>query len=136
MGASLRASLTITPARAVRPEEFRARCEIVSEGDVAGDINLAPLSSPSLALEIVDERGQPVRLPPPPVPRPETPVARLAPGDSRVAEFSGFLPGWTPPGRYRARCRYIPGRGQGRWLEDNLTSTWVAFELAESAGPG
>lgn len=91
-------------------------------------VNLAPLSSPSLALELADERGEPVYLPPPPVPPAEVPLAPLAPGEWITVDFAGFLPAWTPPGRYRARFRYIPGTGVGRWHESNHWSDWVEFQ--------
>jgi hypothetical protein len=125
----LRAKLTIEPREASRTEDFRARCELVNEGDMAATVNVAPLSSPSLALEIADEQDEPLLLPPPPVPTGEIPLAVLAPGEQYSAEFSGFLPAWTPPGRYNARFRYRPGRGDGRWLEGDLWSAWEEFRL-------
>jgi hypothetical protein len=126
--ALLRATLTIEPHRAARPEELRARCELRNDGDEAAVVNLAPLSSPSLALELTDDHDEPVHLPPPPVPPAEVPLATIAPHERREVEFVGFLPSWIPPGHYRTRFRYVPGTGQGRWLEGTLRSEWVDFE--------
>ncbi len=130
MPAVLEATLTIEPRQAAKAEDFRARVELANEGDEPAVINVAPLSSPSLALEIADEQGEPIHLPPPPVPPVEVPIEVLAPGGRRTAEFPAFLPAWTPPGSYRARFRYIAGRGDGRWLEGSLWSEWVEFRLA------
>ena len=102
----------------------------MNDGDVAAVISLAPLSSPSLALELVDEHDEPVPLPPPPVPPADVPVAAIAPHERHAVEFVGFLPSWIAPGRYRARFRYVPGTGGGRWLEGSLWSEWVDFEHA------
>jgi len=105
-----------------------ARCALGNDGDEATTVNLAPLSSPSLALELADERGEPVHLPPPPVPSEDVPLKPLAPGERITVDFAGFLPAWTPPGRYRARFRYIPGASAGRWHESNHWSRWVEFQ--------
>jgi hypothetical protein len=127
MAAVLRATLTIEPRYAARPEELTARCELANDGDEVAVLNLAPFSSPSLALEIVDERGEAVHLPPPPVPGADVPLADLAPGQRYSADFTGFLPTWIPPGRYRARCRYVSGTSDGRWLEATVWSDWADF---------
>jgi hypothetical protein len=129
MPAVLRATLSIEPREAARAEEFRARCVLTNDGDEPAILNVAPLSSPSLALEIADEHDAPVHLPPPPVPSAEIPIATIAPGEECVAEFSAFFPAWTPPGRYRARFRYVPGDGGGRWLTGSLWSAWEEFRL-------
>jgi len=105
-----------------------ARCALGNDGDEATTVNLAPLSSPSLALELADERGEPVHLPPPPVPSEDVPLKPLAPGEWITVDFARFLPAWTPPGRYRARFRYIPGTSAGRWHESNHWSDWVEFQ--------
>jgi hypothetical protein len=128
MPAVLRAAITVEPRHATVPEELRARCELVNDGDEAAVVNLAPLASPSLALELRDDHDEPVYLPPPPVPPAEVPTAELPSHGRRSVEFSGFLPSWIPPGRYRARFRYVPGSGEGRWLEESVWSAWVEFE--------
>jgi hypothetical protein len=131
MSTVLRATLTIEPITAARPEDFRARGSVVNDGIDPVSISLAPLSSPSLALRIVDERGKSVQLPPPPIPPSDMPLAVLVPGEERAADFPGFLPSWTPPGRYRAQLHYVPGGNGDRWLADTVSSNWVEFELTE-----
>lgn len=122
MARALRATVEVTPPGVGAPEEASARCQLVNDGDEPVVVNLAPLSSPSLALAITDGQGEPVLLPPPPVPPAEPAVATLAPGAAHSVEFRGFLPSWTPPGRYQVRFRYVPGRGNGRWSEETLVS--------------
>jgi hypothetical protein len=117
------ARLTIEPPEANAAERFVARCAVTNAGDEPVSINVAPLSSPSLALQIQDALGAPVYLPPPPVPPSEPPIERLEPGQSATAEFAGFLPGWTEPGAYRVRCRYVAGPGEP------IVSDWIGFTL-------
>jgi hypothetical protein len=121
---SLTASLTIEPAEADAPEAFVARCRLVNQGDQVVGINQAALSSPSLALEITDAAGEPVLLPPPPVPSESPPIQTLEASEETAAEFAGFLPSWTEPGAYRARCRYAAGSGEP------IHSAWVEFTLS------
>jgi hypothetical protein len=120
---ALAASLWVKPSEAEAPERFVAVCRLANVGDEVVSINVAPLSSPSLALEIRDASGSPVHLPPPPVPPAEPPIERLEAGEGRAAEFAGFLPSWTEPGTYRARCRYVAGPGE------TVVSDWVEFTL-------
>jgi hypothetical protein len=120
---ALRAYLVVEPTRARRPEELRADGTIVNEGDTPVEIDPAPLSSPSLAIEITDRSGQPVPLPPPPVPRAPEPPVRLAPEQQYGFSFPGFVPGWIEPGVYRARVRYIANG-------ETVVSDWREFALA------
>ncbi len=117
------AGLTIDPPEAGAAEQFVAVVRLTNAGDQGVSINVAPLSSPSLALEIQDVAGGPVYLPPPPVPPSEPPIEWLEPGQGTAAEFAGFLPSWTEPGAYRARCRYVSGPGEP------IRSDWVEFVL-------
>jgi hypothetical protein len=119
----LEASLTIEPPEADATERFVATCTLTNVGDEGVSINVAPLSSPSLALEIQEAAGTPVYLPPPPVPPSEPPIERLERGERTSAPFAGFLPSWTEPGSYRARFRYVVGPGEP------VVSDWVAFTL-------
>ena len=120
---ALVAGLTINPPEAGAAEQFVAVVTLTNAGDQGVSINVAPLSSPSLALEIQDAAGGPVYLPPPPVPPSEPPIELLEPGQGTAAEFAGFLPSWTEPGAYRARCRYVAGPGEP------IRSEWVGFVL-------
>jgi hypothetical protein len=121
---SLTASLTIEPSEADAPEAFVARCRLVNQGDQVVRINQAALSSPSLALEITDAAREPVLLPPPPVPSEPPSIEPLEAAMETTVEFAGFLPTWTQPGTYRARCRYAAGSGEP------IHSAWVEFTLS------
>jgi hypothetical protein len=126
---TLRAELTVEPRRAAR-EELVARGELRNRGDEPVDVDLAPLGSPSLALEIVDDAGAPVRLPPPPVPGGDERRGTLAAGEALPVEFPAFLPFGTPPGAYRARLRYVGLVGPtGRTVE--VVSDWADFVVGE-----
>ena len=121
----LRARLIVEPTRARRPEDFSAVGVLANEAEAPTEVRPALIESPSLALEIVDERGEPVLLPPPPVPSGSVDVVQLEPGGELSARMPTFLPGWTAPGGYRARLRYRPDG-------EETVSDWVEFELADS----
>ena len=121
------ATLTIEPAEADAAELFVATCTLANTGDETLSINVAPLLSPSLLLQIEDAAGAPYYLPPPPVPPSEPPIEPLAAGAVRAASFAGFLPSWTEPGAYRACCRYVAGPGEP------IVSDWVEFRLRPQA---
>jgi hypothetical protein len=127
---ALEAELTVEPHKAARREDLMARGAVRNRGDEPVEVDLAPLSSPSLALDVVEEGGAPVRLPPPPVPRGEVLGATLAAGEAVAVEFPAFLPAWTPPGAYRVRLRYLGAVGTpGRTVE--VVSDWVDFIVGE-----
>jgi hypothetical protein len=119
----IRAHVTVTPEHAAVAERFDAVCTLENTGAGPVRINLAPLSSPSLALEIIDADGAPVLLPPPPVPPAQPPIETVSAGAHLVADFPAFLPAWTEPGRYRIRCRYVAGP------DAIIVSDWASFEL-------
>lgn len=123
---TLEAELAIDPPEADAAERFVATCTLTNVGDEGVSINVAPLSSPSLALQIEDAAGGPVYLPPPPVPSSEPPIERLEPGLGASAEFRGFLPSWTEPGDYLARFRFVSGPGEP------VVSDWVRFTLMKA----
>jgi hypothetical protein len=104
----------VSPAATIsRAEEAAAEGVVVNAGSEPEEVDLVVISSPSLALEIVDERGTPLRMLPPPTPgRAETIV--LAPGERRTIPFHGFLPPSVARGRYRVRLRY--GAARSEWI--------------------
>lgn len=103
---------------ATRAEDAAAEGVLVNTGPEPVEVDLVELTSSSLALEVVDDRGRPVLMPPPPTPgRPEMVV--VAPGGRRSVSFRAFVPASAPPGRYRVRLRYGDAR-----------SGWVALEIA------
>lgn len=93
-------------------------------GDEPEEIDPVVLSSPSLALEITDQDGAPVLLPPPPVPGTQEPRVLLGPGESYSRTYGSFLPAWTERGTYRVRMSY---RGAG----DPVTSEWITVVVGE-----
>jgi hypothetical protein len=95
---------------------------VVNTGAEPVAVDLVELTSASLALELVDGRGAPVRMPPPPTPGRPEPVV-LAPGERRTVAFRAFVPADAPPGRYRARLRYRDAR-----------SDWVELQIAGPTG--
>ena len=106
MSPQLDAELRIQPERASSRERFVANGALVNHGGEPLTLDINPLSSPSLALEMEDTGGSPLRLPPPPVPTGESNVVELLPNERYDAEYAGFLPQWTSAGKYRARLRY------------------------------
>ncbi len=118
----LRAELRIEPPAAQRPEDFAAIGRLTNAANEPLTLQLAPLSSPSLAIQLRDAQGTPVPMPPPPVPGAEQPRLELAPGQRHDVRYQGFLPSWTEPGSYAARLRYVTAEGE-------VFSDWSAFEL-------
>lgn len=99
------------------PEAMVGQAIFVNQGD--GPIAVLPIQmdSASLALEIRDDAGNPVGLPPPPVPDPEARHMELAPGAAYEVDYPGFMPQWTAPGRYRARARLVGADAHSDWIE-------------------
>jgi hypothetical protein len=124
-------ALELTPAASIvaRAEETAAQGVVVNTGAEPVTVDLVELSAPSLALEVVDERGRPLRMLPPPMPgHPDAVV--LAPGERRAVRFDAFLPARTPPGRYRVRFRY--GRAQSGWIEVEIGGRSEAEDRSNS----
>jgi hypothetical protein len=114
----LELALTRTATGATRAEDTAAEGALVNTGTDPVEVDLVELTSPSLALELVDDKGRPVLMPPPPTPgRPE--MVTVAPGGRRSIPFRAFVPSSVPPGRYRVRLCY----GEAR-------SGWVDLEIA------
>ena len=114
-----------------RPEDLVAEATLTNDESTAARVNLAPLAGPSLALQLMDEQGSPVLLPPPPVPGGEPSWVSLAPGESRRFRFSGFVPSWTAAGHYRVRLRYVyqpPSPGPEDWTGE-LVSDWADIDV-------
>jgi hypothetical protein len=98
----------------MRAGDTAAEGVLVNTGAEPVEVDLVELTSPSLALEVVDDKGRPVLMPPPPTPgRPELIV--VAPGGRRPVTFRAFVPPSAPPGRYRVRFRY--GDARSGWAD-------------------
>lgn len=120
----LRLELSLTPAvtEAVRAEDASAEGVLVNAGAEPVEVDLVELASPSLAIELVDDRGRPVPMLPPPTPgRPEMVV--VAPGGRHSVPFRAFVPPSALPGRYRARLRYRDARSN--WIHLTIASGGV-----------
>ncbi len=126
----LKATLLIRP-RQGRPAELRAWGTLSNTGTVPIAIDLAPLSSPSLALQIEDAGGARVALPPPPVPGGLTSLVTLAPGEGHTVDLGMFLPSWIGAGRYRVCLHYLSQAGSfsaGAWSGE-VSADWVAIDV-------
>src|SRR5688572_7693479 len=131
MPAELAARFEILPSRVATRDALVGKCVLVNEGDQPAIVDLAPLSSPSLCVQVEDEQGSPVLFPPPPVPGGSDETATLEPGQQISVEHRGFMPAWIPEGRYRARLRYVvSSQLRGRWSGE-IHSVWAAFEIRE-----
>jgi hypothetical protein len=128
--AALAAELRVEPATAARPEEFTARGKLFNVGREPLTLELAPVSSPSLALEIVDADDAPLLLPPPPTPRETVEQVTLAPGEEHAVEYGGFVPQSAKPGLYRARLRYLGRTHPDAREPSRIVSAWAEFTLA------
>jgi hypothetical protein len=127
---ALEAELRVEPATAARREELTAHGALLNVGPEPLALELAPLSSPSLALEIVDAEDAPLLLPPPPVPRADVERVTLGPGERHVVEYRGFVPQWTKPGSYRARLRYLGRVRRDDGEPTRIVSAWAEFAIA------
>ena len=101
----------------MRAEDTFAEGVLVNTGTEPVEVDLVELTSPSLALEIVDDKGRAVLMLPPPTPGRREPVV-VAPGGRRTVSFRAFVPPSTPPGPYRMRVRY-----------GDVRSEWVALTI-------
>ncbi|MGH7462595.1 MAG: hypothetical protein ACREMA_16425 [Longimicrobiales bacterium] len=111
------AELSLT-AKARSAEEVVAQVELRNAGNTPVQLDLWPLRSPSLAIEILDASDQPVRLPPPPVPGGGRELHELPPDGTTRLEYRNFLPPWIERGHYRVRFRYT-----------GVESAWQAVEI-------
>jgi hypothetical protein len=127
---ALAAELRVEPANAARPEDFTARGKLVNVGREPLTLELAPLSSPSLAIEIVDADDAPLLLPPPPTPRGNVEQVTLGAGEEHAVEYGGFVPHGTKPGVYRARLRYLGRTRPDAREPTRIVSAWAEFTLA------
>jgi len=133
MADRIEAHLTVQPDESRPREEFVAVGILVNTGTESVVLNLAPLTVASLALEIVDAKGAPVLLTPPPVPDSAVRTVEIAPGKSHTVRFEGFVPQWIPIGAYRVRLRYMyraPAPSPREWT-GYMVSDWAKFRIVE-----
>ena len=120
--APLTAALDL-PANARSPEEVVARVELRNRSAAPVQIDLWPLRSPSLTIEIRDASDQPVRLPPPPVPGGGQELQELPPDGTTQLEYRNFLPPWIERGHYRVRFRFVHSAAS------RVESAWQYLEI-------
>jgi hypothetical protein len=94
-------------------------------------LDLWPLRSPSLTIEIRDASDQPVRLPPPPVPGGGQEPHELPPDGTTRLEYRNFLPPWIDRGHYRVRFRYVQSAAPAvaNAFGGRVESAWQHFEI-------
>ena len=109
---------------------------IVNAGDAPVLFNQDVAQRGSLVLQVEDEAGRRVLLPPPSVPteRDYSPGQPLAPGASLAIRYTGFLgAALREPGRYRVRY-YSAHAPLGGTPETPLASDWVVMDLLGRPG--
>ena len=110
------------PAKARSAEEVVAVARLRNASNTHVQLDLWPLRSPSLTIEIRDASDQPVRLPPPPVPGGGQEQHELPPGGTIQLEYRNFLPPWIERGHYRVRFRYVQSASR-------VESAWQDIEI-------
>jgi hypothetical protein len=114
----------LTVERGRSPPATAAHVELHNGGSDAVVVDSVAVTAPSLALEIRRDDGAAFPLPPPPLPGDTGAPARIEPGDTRSFDLAGFLPSWTPPGRYTIRFKLLlPGAAPAE--ERTVRSEWV-----------
>lgn len=126
----LAAELRVEPATAGRPEDFIAHGKLANVGRESLTLELAPLSSSSLALEIVDADDVALLLPPPPTPTDNVEHVTLEPGEEYAVEYNAFVPEWAKPGAHRARLRYLGRTRPDAREPTRVVSPWAEFTVA------
>lgn len=109
------------------PGEFRCTATVSNEGDAAVAFNATQAAHPSLVLEVRDEGGTEVLLPPPTAPD-EADLARgepIEPGQSVTIEYAGFLDRSLEAGVYQVR--YVSRQEATGGGDEALTSDWLDF---------
>lgn len=105
-------------------EAGAGRVTLRNETDAPVAFQQVQLESPSLAYEVVDDRGRPVPLPPPPVPRPDAEPVVVSPGGTWTTVHPTIVPDWTAPGHYRVRARvFLAG------LPEAIHSDWSDLDV-------
>jgi hypothetical protein len=119
------------PAKARSPEEVVAVIELRNAGNAPVQLDLWPLRSPSLTIEIRDASDQPVHLPPPPVPGGGHEPLELPPDGTTRLEYRNFLPAWIDRGHYRVRFRYVQSAAPAvaNAFGGRVESAWRHFEI-------
>ena len=131
----LRVELEPVTREKVAPGEVRLRATFTSAGDEPVRLDLEQAHHPSLVLEVVDEAGDPVLLPPPSAPHVAKGEAEfLRPGATASVEYAGFLEGSLAPGRYRVRY-FAPHEALGGSRDEPLQSQWVELDVGQAVLP-
>lgn len=130
-----RLQVTLTPRseKPVVPGDVVVEATVTNESTEPVVLNRAQAARPPLVLEVVDEEGASIALPPPTPPTKEDLEAgdSLDPGKSTTFEYGGFLDRSLPGGTYRVRYagHYPP---LGGTEDDPLLSDWTAITVVEA----
>jgi hypothetical protein len=117
----------------VEPGDVAVEARFTNDGDEPVSLNLRQAAHPALVLEIRDEAGQPVLLPPPSAPEPDELLAmeEIEPRQELTVLYAGFLDRDAPTGTYRVR--YFSVHSQlGGSPERPLTSEWALVTVRQS----
>lgn len=128
----LRAEVQAKDREQAEPGTFRIVVVFTNPGTEAVALNLHQAAHPALVLEVEDEAGKRVHLPPPSAPDAEDLEAGqlIPPGDTVTLEYAGFLDRSLAAGTYRVR---YAGRypALGGTPEDPLLSDWMPFAVRQ-----
>ena len=132
----LRARLEPVTRDRVIPDDAAIDVRIVNDGSEPELFHEYQARRGSLVLQVEDESGRRVLLPPPSPPdeRDLGPPRQLAPGESVTLRYAGFLDTRRETGRYRVRL-FSPHRELGASADGPLMSDWTVLDLVQSHAP-
>jgi hypothetical protein len=112
------------------PAEVSVDVTFTNRSDEPARLNLSQAAHPSLVLEVLDEKGERVLLPPPTAPDEADllPGQPIEPGESVTLTYAGFLDTRLEKGTYRVRYSSpYPALGGSR--DDPLVSDWISVSV-------
>ncbi|MFC1540207.1 hypothetical protein ACFL41_01805 [Gemmatimonadota bacterium] len=106
------------------------KVQFANQTDREVTINPVYVASPSLVLQVRNDKGQRIHLPPPPLPNPdEDKIERtIRPGETYEVAYRGFLDLYQASGRYQVRY-YSSFPQFGGSERDPLESEWLDIEV-------
>lgn len=134
--AALRVTLEPSTKERVAPGDVAVEATVVNGGGEPVLFNEAQAQHGPLVLQVEDERGERLLLPPPSAPDEHDlgPGKPLKPGDSVTLRYAGFLDARLESGRYRVRY-HSSHPPLGGSPADPLASEWVAIDVVRPELP-
>ena len=127
--AALRAKLESIAKGTVPPSDVGVVAIVVNPTDKPVAFNESQARRVSLVLQVEDEQGKRLLLPPPSIPtEPDRAAKPLAPGESVELRYGGFLDCRLRSGRYRVRYHAVHPALGGSPI-DPLTSDWLSVDV-------